>query len=971
MRRNGGGYGGGYGGGNGTTRVANVFAIVGVICYSCGRMLEAAIGCTGYAMDRALTLAGINAALIAVLMLAMRLIKTNRENVLAIFVPVAIYSFILAGAIATRDFQYYFLVLLATFGIACMYQNFARSLAYFGLTNVVNSILFIFYFPRMDRQAAQVIYWAIPGGTDGVLLVSWFVSFVASASLLVLTYVATRKSGEANQGLMAFDTLLQATPNYTILVDQMNKVRYISEPLAEFARIADRRIVEGRPLLDLFGDKSLKLMFADILDSKEFYEGTREIVIDGAARHYKIIAAKLSGEVNGMFIDITDITHVIEAQLAAEEAKLAADKASRAKSDFLASMSHEIRTPMNTIIGMSDLMRMDNLDKTQAGYFNDIKRTSKALLQIVNDILDFSKIEAGKMDLIEVDFNLRSIFEMLCSLNQFTAAAKDIAFLSSYADDVPDIVRGDELRVRQVIANVLSNAVKYTREGHVRFKVERAEARGADYVAFAVEDTGIGIREENMAQLFASFQQLDAEANKGIVGTGLGLSIVKRLTDIMGGAVEVSSVHGMGSTFTVFLPLPAGDPERVAEAVSEPRVVACGDTAVLVVDDNPMNVTVALGFLATHNIGADTAPSGPAALDMIRRKRYDIVFMDQMMPDMDGIEATRRIREWEATRARVAGAKAGVPIIALTANAVTGMRETYIAAGMDDYIAKPIVADELNRALLRWLPDEKVLRKEPRAWSEAQDVAKAEERSAEAKKRIVGRASSSSSSSGGPVIDTAVGLGRSANSEPLYRQLLKDFTKKHGDSYARIVDALASGDNGLAYRLAHTLKSSARLIGADVLGDAAHAVEMSLFSSDGLCPAEQPIELRRELGQVLSELAAMGIQEEREPPKSREFDSTRAGMLAEKLEPMLKAQKPAVCRYAYEILDVFASFGGAGEVLVRQIEGYDFRAAMQTLQSIKERLDGQSMVGWQMRFDSAAKMDEDEAPEHMAAAGEM
>ncbi|CAG1000401.1 partial two-component system, NarL family, sensor histidine kinase EvgS, partial [Rhodocyclaceae bacterium] len=425
--------------------------------------------------------------------------------------------------------------------------------------------------------------------------------------------------------------------------------------------------------------------------------------------YQKAPLTRQDGSLRGLIGIILDIT---ERQRWAQEllrAKEAAEAANRSKSEFLANMSHEIRTPMNGIIGMTELALDTELDGDQREFLQVVKSSAESLLTIINDILDFSKIEAGKLAMEETVFNLADLVEETRKTLAFKAGEKGLALSCRIEPTVPAWVVGDPVRLRQVLLNLIGNAVKFTERGEVVLAAE-PDGSAAGLVHFRVRDTGIGIPESKLDRIFEAFAQEDSSTTRRYGGTGLGLTISARLVDMMGGRLWAESEVGRGSIFHFTARLPAGADQASADGDaptagatdggSRPalprRAAAVSPLEVLLVEDHPFNQKLATSLLAKWGHRFQVAGNGEEALNLLARKSFDIVLMDVQMPVMDGLEATRRLRARETDR--------HTTVIAMTANAMEGDRDRCLAAGMDDYIAKPIKSAELLELLCRHSP---------------------------------------------------------------------------------------------------------------------------------------------------------------------------------------------------------------------------------------------------------------------------
>ncbi len=400
---------------------------------------------------------------------------------------------------------------------------------------------------------------------------------------------------------------------------------------------------------------------------------------------------------------------VLESEIFKED-KIDADAANMAKSTFLAHMSHEIRTPINAILGMDEIILRESHEKNILSYAMDIRTAGKTLLSLINDILDFSKVEEGKMEIIPGEYNIGEAVNAVASMARDRAEKKNLELIVNLDENIPSILIGDDIRIKQCILNILINGVKYTEKGSVTLKVSYRE-KDADniYLKAQVIDTGIGIKKEDMEKLFSPFTRLDEKRNKSIEGTGLGMSLTMKLLELMGARLEVESVYGEGSTFSFEVVQKVADRKPIGErkasqgdemeGFSYDKVFKAPGAKVLVVDDNAMNRKVFIGLLKESEMDIVDVESGKGALEALASEKYDIVFLDHMMPEIDGIEVIRRHRK------DLDSINADTPILALSANAISGAKEMYLSEGFTDFLSKPIQVEKLEEMLVQYLPE--------------------------------------------------------------------------------------------------------------------------------------------------------------------------------------------------------------------------------------------------------------------------
>ncbi|MCL2174691.1 MAG: ATP-binding protein [Treponema sp.] len=565
------------------------------------------------------------------------------------------------------------------------------------------------------------------------------------------------------------------------------------------------------------------------------------------------------------------------------------DEASNVKSLFLANMSHEIRTPMNAIIGMSEFLQHEQLNSRQMDFVNDIHSSAHSLLTIINDILDMSKIEAGKLNLIPINYNFYAFLDMIKSMLMYMTERKGLKWIYETFGDIPKYVYGDDVRLKQVLINICSNAVKFTGKGGVSLHVTARE----ETLLFEICDSGRGISKNELPKIFNAFEQADTKENRAFIGTGLGLSISKTYVEMMGGTIAVDSILGQGSTFTVEIPLVRGGTEGIA-AEDERRnvqVLSAPDANILIVDDNEFNLKTIEALLGLFNTKIKAVYSGKEAIEAVQKEKFDIVFMDHMMPEMDGVEAVSVIR-------KLGPQYNYLIIIALTANAIYGVREMFLLNGFNDYISKPVDLQGLKNLLFEWLPKNKIITTDQ------------------------------------PRDKVAI----TQSDKKLQDMLRVLFLKNNINKFKEITAVLESGDIKHAHRLAHNLKSNAGQIGKMRLQSAAADIEYHLKEGINNVEEEKLIVLEKELNAVIEELSS--VSGEMSSDVHKEYSQSNGIMLSaaellDKLESLLKSGNPESLNYINN-LRAMPDNERLVSILIQQIEDYEFDKALDSLIELKK-----------------------------------
>ena len=607
--------------------------------------------------------------------------------------------------------------------------------------------------------------------------------------------------------------------------------RHVIEQLKEGIIVTDdvRNILYCNPMAQLI---LLSMKKTENFSKKDLYNriNTKDGHFDWLEHHYQVeeIPLKNDGVIQGYMLTIFDITSLIEQNNKMKKLVEQAEVANQAKSAFVSNISHEIRTPMNSIIGMTEVMLRSSHEKKEKEYLNNIYRSSQSLLNIINDVLDYSKIESGKMQLVNENYSVFSLFHDLKVTMQNLVEKKPVELIYDISDDIPCTLCGDPGRIRQIVMNLINNAIKYTEKGYIRFTVKIQECNAERVnLLFSVKDTGIGIKEEDQKKLFNSFQRVDLKRNRKIEGSGLGLVICRNLVKLMGGSIAVESEYGKGSEFSFTVLQDVVDATPISQTVHDmdenstiakeiDNMFTAPEARILLVDDNKPNQFVAQELFRPLQFHIDTADDGRQALEMVKMNDYDMVLMDHMMPVMDGIEATIAIRKLDDEKYKK------LPIIALTANAMVDARNEFEQAGMNGFVAKPIDFCVICEQFLKWLPAEKIHRL---SRQEAKNILAGFEGSSDQEKIYDELHDAQDNKLQNKIFSYEIAV-KNCGSRENFKKLVPTFYRSIDSKSVKLCQLLEEGLINDFVIEVHALKSSALLVGAIDLSEMAKELEM-------------------------------------------------------------------------------------------------------------------------------------------------
>ena len=623
-------------------------------------------------------------AAITIIVISIAWIVLKNSEFLAFLIPGTILGAVSLFAFITGGTDHFFIVFLGLISISGVYFSLKYFLRFLLFANTLIFIsLVIFRFPLEGYNTPMA-----------TLYIQWSVVSLCTLIVYLTVRQGVNRYTKANASMDSFLTMMETTPNMVAIVDEHTRVKYISNELAKFANIERAELVAYRPFLDLFNNPDMMDMMTSVLDNDLDSGDTAKAIIDGEERYYKVISVHLETAEKGRMIDITDVTPIMVARYQAESA-------STAKSDFLSKMSHEIRTPMNAIIGMTNIARNIDDPQRKEECLIKIDTASKHLLGLINDILDVSKIEADKFELYYHAFDFRKMIHNTINVVSVRSEEKKQKLIINLDECLPKFIISDELRLTQVITNLISNAVKFTPEGGtIRIKVTCGVTPNT--LRIDVSDNGIGMTEEQQLRLFSAFEQADASTTRKFGGTGLGLAISKRIVEMMGGKIWIESKLGEGTssifTFT-FKEIEYEPALEENEEFLEASLPSFSGVNILIAEDVEINREIIAALLEETEISIDFAENGMMAVSMFKENpdKYSLILMDIQMPEMDGFDATKSIRALDLEKAKT------IPILAMTANVFKEDVEKCIDAGMNDHLGKPVNINEIIKAFNNYL----------------------------------------------------------------------------------------------------------------------------------------------------------------------------------------------------------------------------------------------------------------------------